>query len=893
MRSGMARVALWSSVALVLYLGDGRSAQGNDQPGPRSPEAALRSIRVARGFRVELAASEPLVSDPIAFDWGADGKLWVVEMGDYPLGLDGKGAPGGCVKFLEDRDGDGRYDSATVFLDRLGFPTGVMPWRNGVLISRAPDILYAQDVDGDGRADRVEVLFTGFVPGNPQHRVNGFELGLDGLVYGANGDSGGTIRTPGDPKSVSIRGRDFRFNPDLKRFEAESGQTQFGRHRDDWGRWFGNNNPNWAWHFVMTERALSRNPTLALASPRQTLDPDPRLFPDSVTLPRFNNPGSANKVTSANSPTPYRDNLFGPDFETSLFVSEPVHNLVRRMILTPEGPTFRARAALDDGKEFLASTDHWFRPTMLKTGPDGALWIADMYRAVIEHPEWIPKDQQAKLDLRAGAEQGHIYRVVPIDAPRRPIPRLDRLDTGGVVAAMDSPNGWQRDTVQRILAHKGFGLNAELKDLVHSSPRPKVRVQALWTLRNLGGLDPWTTREALKDAHPQVRRAAIEAGGSNEVFEAMLPLAEDPDAEVRFALAIALGDIDIGDPRIGRALARLALRDGKDPWSRAAILSSARPHAGAILAGLFEGAGPEGPPTGWSEPLFLLASMKFDLEALDPLLVAVETPGKDGSFASWQFSAAVGLAEAADRGGNPALKSAFQRLNRVVSAARGAAVDERAATDRRVEAIRLLGRSTEDRAFLAGLLRAQEPEKVQDAALKALAKADDRQVADVLIGGWKGYPPGLRSGVLDTLLSRTPWTSALLSSLEDRCVPSAEIPPTYRRRLLDQPGVTLRDRAGRSSTSRRPRPDVRSWTPIGRHWPGPATRRSGRRSSRNRASPVTGSKGKGTRSARTCSRSPTPRPRPCSSRSSTRTGRSRRSIPTTSSRRRTAGSSPA
>ncbi len=790
MRSGIVRAAL----GLALALESGPAARGDEAAEARSPEAALRSIRAARGFRVELVASEPLVSDPIAFDWGADGRLWVVEMGDYPLGLDGQGSPGGCVKILVDKDGDGRYDSAKLFLDGLGFPTGVMPWRDGVLISRAPDILYAEDTDGDGRADRVEVLFTGFVPGNPQHRVNGFDLGLDGWVYGANGDSGGTVHRPGDPKGVSIRGRDFRFDPDSKRFETESGQTQYGRHRDDWGRWFGNNNPSWAWHFVMTEHALGRNPTLALATPRQLLDPDPRLFPDSVTLPRFNNPGSANKVTSANSPTPYRDDLFGPDFADALFVSEPVHNLVRRMKLEPEGPTFRARAVLDDGKEFLASTDHWFRPTMLRTGPDGALWVADMYRAVIEHPEWIPKDQQAKLDLREGAAQGHIYRVVPIGAPRRPIPRLHRLDTAGLVAAMESPNGWRRDTAQRLLGHRKDPAAIEpLRELARSSPNPKVRVQALWTLRNLGGLDAGSTRIALKDSHPQVRRAAIEAGGSAEVVESMLPLVDDPDAEVRFALAIALGDVD--DPRAGRALARLALRDGKDPWSKAAILSSARPHAGAILAGLFEGAGTEGPPPAWVEPLFALASARPDLAGLAPLLEAVNTPGRDGTFEPWQFSAAAGLAEAADRGQTPGLKAALQGLSKIAGAARVVAGGEKVGEDRRIEAIRLLGRSEGDRSVLVALLSPRESEKIQNAALRALAKADDKRVADALLGGWKGYPPGLRGGVLDTLLARPSWTSALLSCLEDTCLPAAEIPPAYRRRLLDQPDAALRNRA--------------------------------------------------------------------------------------------------
>ncbi len=736
-----------------------------------------------------------MVLDPIAFDWGSDGRLWVVEMGDYPLGVDGKGAPGGSVKVLEDRDGDGRYDSSTVFLDGLGFPTGVMPWRNGVLITRAPDILYAEDGDGDGKADRVEVLFTGFVPGNPQHRVNGFEFGLDGLVYGANGDSGGTIRVPGSTAAgVSIRGRDFRFDPDSKRFELESGQTQFGRHRDDWGHWFGNNNPNWAWHFVMTENALKRNPAFALASPRQSLDLDPRLYPDSKTLPRFNNPGSANKVTSANSPTPYRDDLFGASFRSTLFVSEPVHNLVRRMNLSPEGPTFLAKGVFDEGnREFLASTDNWFRPTTLKTGPDGALWIADMYRAVIEHPEWIPDDVEAKIDLRAGADQGRIYRVIPVGVASRPIPRLDRLDTAGLVRALESPNGWQRDTAQRLLGHRRDPAVIEpIRLLARSSSNPKTRVQALWTLRNLGGLDRETTTLSFRDAHPQVRRASVEAGASQGVLDEMVALVEDPDAEVRFALAIALGDFD--DPRAGQALGRLAIRDGKEPWSRAAILSSARHHAGAILAGLFEAAGPEGPAPIWIEPLLASACSRPNLDGLAPLLGAIDTP-KGGTYAPWQFSAAAGLADAADRSRSPELIAATRRLSGLIAAARRVARDDRSAEDARIIAIRVLGRSEADRGLLVDLLAPQVPAKVQESALRVLTKTDDRRVADVLIGGWNGFTPSVRGGVLDALLSRASWTSTLLSSLEDKCLPTTEIPPAYRRRLLDQSDPNLRERA--------------------------------------------------------------------------------------------------
>ncbi len=153
-----------------------------------------------------------------------------------------------------------------------------------------PDIFYAEDRDGDGRAEHREVLFTGFREGNQQHRLNGFELGLDGWVYGANGDSGGSVRSLRTGKTVDISGRDFRFRPDTGEFEAESGQTQYGRHRDDWGRWFGNNNPNWAWHYVLSEQDIRRNPQYAPPDPRHMLEPESRLYPISRTLARFNDP---------------------------------------------------------------------------------------------------------------------------------------------------------------------------------------------------------------------------------------------------------------------------------------------------------------------------------------------------------------------------------------------------------------------------------------------------------------------------------------------------------------------------------------------------------------------------------------------------------------------------
>ena len=219
-------------------------------------------MKLLPGYQIELMVAEPLVADPVAFDWDAEGRLWVAEMADYPLGLDGKGQHGGRVRWLEDRDKDGRYDHSTVFLDGLSFPNGVMPWGDGVLISATPDILFARDTIGDGKANETRVLFTGFNEGNQQHRMNGFDYGLDNWVYCANGDSGGIVTSPGTDLSVNIRGRDFRFRPETLEFQTQTGQTQYGRRRDDWGNWFGNNNPSIGWHYTHPEHYLRRNPHL-------------------------------------------------------------------------------------------------------------------------------------------------------------------------------------------------------------------------------------------------------------------------------------------------------------------------------------------------------------------------------------------------------------------------------------------------------------------------------------------------------------------------------------------------------------------------------------------------------------------------------------------------------
>lgn len=785
-------------------------------PEGKSPQASLRSIRTRPGFQVELVASEPLVQSPIAFAWGPDGKFWVVEMGDYPLGLENKGKPGGRIKYLEDTDGDGRYDKVTVFLDGLSFPTSVLPWRKGVLVTCAPEIFYAEDTKGTGKADLSVPLYTGFAEGNPQHRLNSLIWGLDNWIYCANGDSGGRIKAVKTGVSIPLSGRDLRIRPDDGAIDAQAGQTQYGRCRNDWGDWFGCNNSNPMYQYVLADHYIRRNPHLAAPDSRLPVSITPgaaAVFPISRTLPRFNDPHTANHFTSACSAIVYRDELFGPAFSRSTFVSEPVHNLIHRETLSANGVTFTSRRAPDEqDSEFLASSDNWFRPTSIQTGPDGALWVADMYRAVIEHPEWIPADWQKRIDLRAGADKGRIYRVYPVGAKLRKIPRLDQLDTAGLVAALDSPNGWQRDTAQQMLLwRKDAAAVPLLEKMTIDCQRPVGRLHALCTLDGMNALTPEVLQRALHDAHPGVRRHAVRLcegrlTKSPELGKALLERVTDEDPHVRMQLAYTLGDGD--DARAGEALGRLALLDAGDRYLTAAVMSSVnRKNLDRVLLAVMKGR-EKAPPASLLGSLLRMANALGDTKALATLLKTIGTPENDG-YAPWQLSTLAGLLDALDERNTPLpqlqknagaeLKASLHQVSGLFAAARKTLTAERAATDAKLRAVRLLGRGLdhqqEDMTALAELLVPQTAEELQSAAVAELGRLRSPRVPELLLRGWKAFVPVQRRQVLGVLFSRDKWLSAVLDAMERKTIAPSEIDAVLRQRLLAHRSDAVRRRA--------------------------------------------------------------------------------------------------
>jgi putative membrane-bound dehydrogenase-like protein len=795
--------------------------KGTEGTSPRSALDSLKLIRTKPGLEVELVAAEPLIESPVAIDWGADGRLWVCEMYDYPMGIDGKWKHGGRIRVLQDTDGDGNYDKTTLFLENIPFPTGVTAWGKGVLVCAAPDILYAEDTDGDGKADVVRKLFSGFYTDNFQARVNSLSLGLDNWIYGANGLLGGVIRGESNGREIDIRGQDFRMKPDTGEFEAASGLTQQGRVRDDFGNWYGCDNSASLRNYPIPDHYIRRNPSVPAPNPSVYLPSYPdsgRIYPISRPLERFNDPSSLNHVTSACGLAVYRDALLGPEYNGNAFVCEPVHNLVHREVVEAVGAHLASHRAPDEQtSEFLASADNWFRPVQVRTGPDGALYVVDMYRFLIEHPRWIQADRLAAIDARAGADMGRIYRVVPTGKKLRPVPNLSKLPPSELVHALETPNGTERDRIHLyILNHPDRTLVEPLTQLAAKPGASAVRIQAMSALAIFGPVPPEILRSALSVSDVQIHairlaepwlklpKDRVSAEGKR-LREEIFSLTGHSDPRVRQQLALSLGESN--DPRAATALGELAKADLGDPWMRAAVLSSAVSREGAILTSVI--ASPEESP-GRAEMISRLVATA-GADGLGPRFIAALAailPSAGRPLAGWQWSSLAALFNRIDYN-LPALHQYLanqtgsapieERLGGILRQAKETAKNETASLDQRESAILLLGRdsksASDDIKLLATFVSAETPPGLRKAALSALRQLRGQEVASELLARWSSESPAARTDMIGVLLSRDNWIAPALAAVRSGDIQASEIPLADRQRLLKNANIKIRDQA--------------------------------------------------------------------------------------------------
>jgi len=383
-------------------------------------DQAIHSFQTADDVRVELVAAEPLVASPCALAFDKKGRLFVAENRGYPST---ENPPQGVIAMLEDTKGTGRMDKRTVFADGLTYPNGVMPWKGGLIVTCAPDVLYLEDTKGDGHADVRRVLLTGFdTTKSTQLRVNAPMFGPDGWIYLAAGLTGGTITCPEHPERPPLKMTgDVRFNPETLEVENVDGKSQYGQSFDDLGRRFICMNRLPVQHVVISSKWLGRNPRLAFSETVQDCSERSvktglkgggdgvRLYPISSNITTADS--HAGSFSAACAVHVWRGGLLPARYDGTVFSCDPTGNLVHVDRLEPRGATFTAVPLLE-GRDFLASKDDYFRPVFLMRGNDGAMYVADMYRKVIEHPDYLPEEIRKHTDFETGKTQGRIWRVV-------------------------------------------------------------------------------------------------------------------------------------------------------------------------------------------------------------------------------------------------------------------------------------------------------------------------------------------------------------------------------------------------------------------------------------------------------------------------------------------------
>jgi putative membrane-bound dehydrogenase-like protein len=829
--TGLAAAAVLGLLTVGLSTAEQKKQLTNG--APLSPRAECATFRLPKGFHAELVACEPDVVDPVAMAFDEDGRLYVAEMRGYPnAGVATGNISSGRIKRLEDRDGDGYFETATVFADGLRFPTGIMPWQGGLLVANAPDLLYLEDTTGNGKADSRRTLYTGFGLANIQQLLNSLQWGLDNYVYACAGYDGGTIRSaekPGAPV-VTLRGRGIRFRPsEPGSLEPTSGGGQYGLAPDEFGRWFTATNNQHLRHIVLPDHYLRRNPSLTVGAVTADI-PDHeaacqvfRVSPFEAwrverTARRANFPAAervpGGYITSACSPVVYEADAFPPAFRGNTFVCDPANNLIHRDVLVPNGATFTAHRA-DEGCEFLASTDNWFRPVHLTLGPDGALYVLDFYREVIETPLSLPEDIKKRLNLESSGH-GRIWRIVadtPAGAAKPKRPALGKATTRELVACLSDPNLWWRLTAQRLLvARQDRAAVAPLRELARSGKSPPSRVHALRTLEGLGSLEERLLLAALADADPGVREQALQMADSRLATSAALrsavaAMADDSSARVRFQLAFTLGEADA--PELRAALAKLARRDAADPWTGTAVLSSTRRSSATLLQSLatdksfITGASTEG--LEFLSRLARLAGVEATDAELARLLGLLSADGR--AAAPWQLVLLDGLGQGM-RGGartaaqfweqpSPALKDAVMRARPFFDQAASAAADEKRPVAERVAAAKLLasGPFAPARTAAPALLTPQTPTDLQLAAVRMLTPHARPEVADLLLASWSGYSPAVRREVSEALFARADRLPYLLAALQSKAVLANQLEPRRLEQLRKLPDMKLRQQA--------------------------------------------------------------------------------------------------
>ncbi len=802
---------------------------------PVEPVDALATFTVQNGFQLELAAHEPLVADPVDACFDAQGRMYVAEFHGYPYSSEVRepqqpepiGKHNAClVRLLEDTDQDGVFDRSVVFADDISWVTSVCCFDGGVFVLAPEHLYYFRDTDGDDVADERTVVCSGFSRFNVQGLANNMKWGLDGRIYATGGTNGGELTRDGEAIG-DLRGRDFSFDPWTMEFRWETGGRQFGHCFDDWGHRFVCSNSNHIQQVVFPFDVLERAPGVNVGDPVWSIaeeGPAAPVFRQSPPEPwrivrterRANDPEYRDRLpatelvpigffTSATGVTIYRGDAYAERYRGNAFIGDVGGNLVHRKVVGSNGIAFNAIRA-DLGVEFITSTDTWFRPVNFVNGPDGCLYILDMYRETIEHPYSVPEDIKAHLDLESGFDRGRIYRLLPPDWQRPEIPNLQAMASGELVQHLDSRNAWHRETAQRLILERGDEsiipqIGALLLDPASSS---LGKLHCLEILARLDALQRAHVESLLASTDPRLHCFALRhltPFVDEALISTVTGLCPAADPEVLFEMAIACG----GWPAQFRDQALLSIleRDMLAPGIAEALLTSVGAETESLLGFLL------------AADLTASETRSRFIEQLIALAVAdsIESEGTQRilsvllSKSTGQTDTFLGRLSSVDQGlrrRGESMAQFLQQDDEICTFIRGMleqqnslACNASQTLEKRLGAIRHLRLAPWDivSELPSEVLQPAIPGELQAACIATLGAHPSDEIVEPLLDAFPAMSPELRQLAVDALLGSRARQEGLIAAIQQEIVRPGDLSAEQRQQLVSSPHDVVRDAA--------------------------------------------------------------------------------------------------